>query len=292
MAVRNNVKAPRTRADKRHMLPRVVAFVFAILWTGGHAEAQFRMPSPVVPGENFNVELALMFWQPAPDLRIQTGTLSADAQNQVDFVQELGIDDRRFKEIRAVLKAGRRHKLRFSYLPLAYDKDSTLTRTILFGAQSFDGDLPATTAIAWTQWRFGYQWDIASGDRAQLGVITEIKRNHVSAELTVPDVGSELSDLTVTVPTIGFMVRGYVHRSIAITAELTGFRIPGLIGRLVTDEDLDVMLRDFDIYATASFSRHFGIQGGYRSQTVAYFVDEERGDLKSKGLYFGALVRF
>ncbi len=274
------------------MLPRVVAFVFAILWTGSYAEAQFRMPSAVMPGENFNVELALMFWQPAPDLRIQTGTLSEDGQNQVDFVQELGIEDRRFREFRAVLKAGQRHKLRLSYLPVAYHKDSTLTRTVLFGDHSFNGDLPTTAAVTWTQWRFGYQWDVASGDRAQLGVITELKRNKVSAELTAPDVGSELSELTVTVPTLGFMVRGYVHRSVAVTAELTGFRIPGLIGRLLTDEDLEVTLRDLDIYATASFSRHFGIQGGYRSQTVEYFVDEQRGDLKSKGLYFGALVRF
>ena len=41
------------------------------------AEAQFNVPDPA-PGENFHVELGLMFWPPTPEIEIQTGGL-ADA---------------------------------------------------------------------------------------------------------------------------------------------------------------------------------------------------------------------
>jgi hypothetical protein len=41
-----------------------------------------------------------------------------------------------------------------------------------------------------------------------------------------------------------------------------------------------------------NFNDHIGAQAGYRSLTVFYRVDEDEGDLKMKGLYFGAVVRF
>ena len=49
---------------------------------------------------------------------------------------------------------------------------------------------------------------------------------------------------------------------------------------------------DFDLYGTVNFTDHFGAQGGYRSFDVFYNVDEDEGDLKLKGLYFGGVVRF
>jgi len=41
-----------------------------------------------------------------------------------------------------------------------------------------------------------------------------------------------------------------------------------------------------------NFGGHVGAQLGYRSLTSDYSVDEDEGDLKMKGLYFGGLVRF
>jgi hypothetical protein len=41
-----------------------------------------------------------------------------------------------------------------------------------------------------------------------------------------------------------------------------------------------------------NFTDQVGAQAGYRSLTVFYRVEEDQGDLKMKGLYFGGVVRF
>ena len=64
------------------------------------------MPDPA-PGENFHVELGLMFWKPTPGSAIQTGDSPRSASAEVDFVQEFGIENKRFNEFRAVIKAAR-----------------------------------------------------------------------------------------------------------------------------------------------------------------------------------------
>ena len=45
-------------------------------------------------------------------------------------------------------------------------------------------------------------------------------------------------------------------------------------------------------HGTVSFGRHLGAQAGYRSVVVHYLTDEDLGDLKMKGPYFGGVVRF
>jgi hypothetical protein len=60
----------------------------------------------------------------------------------------------------------------------------------------------------------------------------------------------------------------------------------------VTPGEDELKFWDFDLYGTVSAGRNFGVQGGYRSVVADYIVDEDTGDLKMKGLYFGALVRF
>ena len=51
-------------------------------------------------------------------------------------------------------------------------------------------------------------------------------------------------------------------------------------------------LYDFDIYGTVNFTDNFGVQAGYRSFDVFYRVDNDEGELRLKGPYFGGLVRF
>jgi len=64
-----------------------------------------------------------------------------------------------------------------------------------------------------------------------------------------------------------------------------------LTDRLVA-EDLEASMSDFDIYGTINFGSHVGGQFGYRSVTGTYTLDDDEGDLKMKGPYFGGIVRF
>src|SRR5688572_21419832 len=111
---------------------RVALFVLLAATYAARAEAQFNVANPP-PGENYNVELAFMWWQPTPELLVQTDALAAINETEVDFVGESGLEKERFREFRAVLKPGRKHKVRFSYVPISYAAETLLQRSITFG---------------------------------------------------------------------------------------------------------------------------------------------------------------
>ena len=154
--------------------------------------------------------------------------------------------------------------------------------------------MPVSSNLEWDLWRFGYEWDFVAGDRGVVGFITELKQNHLIAELSAPGFGVETTDVTAPIVTLGGIIRAYPHRNFSLTAEFTGIKVFGFI-RTLTDrisEDLEAKMYDLDLYGTLNFGRHVGVQGGYRSVTAEYEVEDDSGDLKMKGLYFGGLVRF
>jgi hypothetical protein len=273
---------------------RHLGLALLAVFIASRADAQFRVVEPAA-GEDFHVELGLTFWTPTPEIRIQTGGLTALGQPEVDFVQEFGIEDTRFTEFRAVLKAGRKHKLRVSRVPIVYDESAVLQRTITFGGQTFPVSVPATAHLEWEIWRFGYEWDFVAADRGVVGFITELQYNRVLAELSATGLGTEITEVTAPVPAIGILARVYPHRLFSITAEFSGFKMPGFIGDRISDavgDDFDAKVFDLDLYGTLSFGRHVAVQGGYRSVTADYVFEDDAGDLKMKGMYFGGLVRF
>lgn len=227
-----------------------------------------------------------MSWQPTPELAIGTGALSALDVNRVDFVQEFGLEKERFRELRITLHPGRKHKIRFARVPITYAKDAVLTRTITLQGQTFTVGVPATADVKWDLLRAGYEWDFISRSHGLLGLIGELKYNKVSANVTSP-IGNASVEQTAPVPTIGLIGRGYLHRTVSITAEFTGFRTPDRL-----KDTFDVTQYDLDLYATVSLGRFVGVQGGYRTLTADYQVDDDTGHLKMKGPYFGGLVRF
>jgi hypothetical protein len=179
---------------------------------------------------------------------------------------------------------------------MEYHESAILQRTFIFGGQVFPISAPATADVEWRLWRFGYEWDFVAMDRAVIGFITELKYNDISTTLSALGFGSEVTEVTAPMPTIGGIARVYPHKQFSITVEYTGFKMPGFIGDKISDslqgDDFDASQSDFDFYGTLSFGRHVAAQGGYRSLTADYLVDEDAGDLKMKGWYFGGLVRF
>ena len=267
----------------------------ATLLLSGRAEAQFRVPEAAA-GEDFHVELGLMFWTPTPELQIQTGALAALGQpGAVDFVSEFGIQNTRFNEFRGVLKAGKKNKIRVSHVVMQYNQSATLQRTITFGGTTFPVNVPATADLKWEFWNLGYEWDFVATPRAVVGMITEVKFNKVSANLEATGYGTSVTDVNAPVPAIGFTARVYPHRLFSVTSEFRGFKVPGFIGKKISDaagDNFDAKMYDFDFYGTMSFTRYLGAQVGYRRVTAEYLIDPDAGDLKMKGFYFGGLLRF
>jgi hypothetical protein len=260
----------------RHSL-RVIGFsLFTMLLGTASAHAQ-------LPAEDHVVELGVMFWKPSPQLTLSTDALVGAGVNEVDFVQEFGIENKYFPEFRATL--GRNHKFRASFVTFDYDAETIITRQIVFQGRTFNIGVPATADIKWNLYKFGYEWDFVSRERGFFGLIADLKYNKVAASIDSPALTSAAAtDTTAPVPTLGVIGRGYLAPTVSITGEFTGLSI--------TRDEFEGKFFDFDLYGTVSFGRNVGVQGGYRSVVVDYVVDEDTGDLKMKGPYFGAVVRF
>ena len=114
--------------------------------------------------------------------------------------------------------------------------------------------VPATADLKWGVWRFGYEWDFVAMDRAVVGVVTELKVNHVSADLEAIGFGSELTDVD----------RNHYWRARSrlstqdffIDRGITGFKVPGFLAKKFTDaidNDADAKVFDLDLYGTVKF---------------------------------------
>jgi hypothetical protein len=108
----------------------------------------------------------------------------------------------------------------------------------------------------------------------------------VVADVSSP-AGSGSATVTVPMPTLGGIVRAYLAESLSVTAELTGIKAPKSF-----EETFAGKFVDLDLYGTLNLGRNLGVQGGYRSLDVDYVVDEDSGNLKLTGPYFGGMVRF
>jgi len=267
------------------MFNRLHTCALLLLAAAAPAHAQFTVQPPSPPADDYHVELGAVFWSPTPELAINSNDLGVIG-SEVDFVQEFGIEEKRFTEYRVTLKPGRKHKIRFHYLPIRYEQEAIIQRQFVFGGRTFTVGLPANADVEWTLWRFGYEWDFISRSRGFLGLVADLKYNKVKAEIASP-IGTELGEATAPVPAIGVIGRGYLSEHVSVTGEFTGFRLPDSLS-----EELDVEFWDLDLYATVNLGRNLGVQGGYRSLDVEYAADEDIGRLKMKGLYLGGVIRF
>jgi hypothetical protein len=286
---------PRGAADRQPMHIRTAAVVCLTgVLLASEANAQFRGETQT-PGENFHVELGLTFWQPTPGIVIGSDSLRNVNATGVDFVQEFNIENKRFKEFRAVLRGGKT-KLRISHVDMVYNESAVLQRAIVVGGRTFNVAANATADLQWDLWRIGYERDFVKSDRGLLGFIAEMNFSHVVADLSATSQGitaTSLTDEKVPFPALGVIGRVYPHKNVGVTVEWTGFKMPGFIAKKLTDSDNgDAHLKSLDLYVTGSITRFFGIQGGYRALSADYLLDDDSGDLEMKGPYFGAMIRF
>lgn len=249
------------------------------------------MAVPAAAQNNTNIgEFSVNFWMPDPEIVIQSNELSAVSQGTItdlDLVQEFGIEDKSFPEIR--FSVGRSHKFRFGYVPIRYDADATLQRQVRVstpvGPVTLNVGAPASVEYKWDLFRFGYEWDFISMERGFLGVVAELKYDKLEASVDSPLLTSpEGVEQDAPVPTIGVAGRGYVHPMVSIGGEFTGLKIS-------TDE-FEATQFDFDINGMVTFGRFVGVQGGYRSVTLDFFIDDDSADMTFKGPYVGAHVKF
>jgi hypothetical protein len=264
-------------------------FLFSVVvgLTASTAQAQYAVKGPSDPatGERYHVEIGGFLWNPTPDIVISSESLGI-VGSQIDFVNNLGIEKTRFKQLQVVLRPAKKHKLRFEYTPITYDAVGTLSANIVFNGINFPVTLPVSTNLQWKAYRFGYEYDFVSRDRGYVGLILEAKYTDVQATLSNV-LATEFARAKAPIPAIGAIGRVYVVPNISITAEFSGIKLPDSI-----NEDYRAKYYDFNLYGTVNFTNNFAAEAGYRSFDVEYKIKKDQGNLKLKGLYLGGLVRF
>ena len=186
------------------------------------------------------------------------------------------------------LRPAKKHKFRFSYIPISYSAEGVLSRTIVFNGQAFAVSLPVNSSLEWKAWTFGYEYDFIYRDAGFLGVIVEAKYTDATVNIANP-LTTEYAHVKAPIPTIGAVGRVYLAANLSITGEFTAFKLPATSGAL---QGYDGHYYDFNLYGTLNFTDHYAVQAGYRSLAVAYRKDLDSGDLVLKGPYTMVVIRF
>jgi hypothetical protein len=262
------------------------ASALALLLAPGVAQAQYGAPdlSSTAIGENYHVELGGTLWN--PDLlgiisSEQFGMIGTD----IDLVDDLGYTRTRFKDMRIVLRPSQKSKFRVQYTPVEYIAQTTLKRTLIFNGINFPVSVPIESRFQWHVWRLGYEYDFFYSDRGFVGLLLEARYTKMQAELNSP-AASEFTSAKAPLPAIGVVGRGYVLPEVAINFEVSGFRLPDVDPKYKAD------YFDWDIHGTVNLSNNFGVQLGWRKMTTYLAIERDTGELKFKGLWFGAAVRY
>lgn len=266
---------------------RLYGALLASLVLARPASAQFMsrsMNDPAV-GEKYVIEAAAGFWFPSAKMSVSSEGIQI-AGSTIDLKKDLGLEDGSFPEIRATLRPGRKHKLRFQFIPIKYRQDATLTRDLIFNGQRYRASLPVSSLLDWKAFRFGYEYDFISRSRGFVGVVFDLKYTDVNAALSSGAVGREFTHRRAPVPAIGGTGRYYVLPNVSVSGELTAVKVPNI------DDKYEGHYVDFDLYGTLNVTNNVGAQLGYRSFDVGYKIEGDTGSFVVKGLYFGIVARF
>lgn len=249
-------------------------------------EAQFRPSAAPTIGERYHIEGAIAWWNADPDLVVSSESLGIPGDD-VDLVDDLGIEQKRLRALSVVLRPAPKHKFRFQYLPIEYDAEAQVRREFVFNGQRYRIGLPVNTTASFKTYRFGYEYDFFYREQGYAGVLFDLKYTDVNVMLDSP-IGREFTSQVAPIPTVGVVGRGYVASNVSITGEFSFFKIPENLGK----DDFGGRYLEYDFYGTFNFTPNVGAQIGLRSVDVEYFEDFDAGNLRFRGLYFGGVVRY
>jgi hypothetical protein len=263
------------------------AIVAVLVGIAAPASAQYQPRSLNDPatGEKYHIEAGADFWFPSADVVVESEQLGIPG-SQIDLKRDLGLVDTRFRALQVQLRPARRHKFRFEYLPVEYTQTANLKTDIVFNGIRYRLGLPVNSDFNWKTYEFAYEFDFVVKNWGFVGFDLEAKYTDVQVSLTSP-IASEFAHARGPIPAIGGIARYYFVPNIAVTGELTAFKIPDSI-----NDQYNAHYFDLDLYGTVNFTNNIGVKGGYRSRDVGYLIKTDTGSLTLKGIYFGAVVRY
>jgi hypothetical protein len=258
-----------------------------LLATPALAAAQYGAPElgSGVPAEQYHIEVAGTLWNPDLAGIISSQRLGIIGSN-VDFIDDLGFEQTRFKDLRLVLRPSKKSRFRIQYTPIEYEAETSLKRDLVFNGQKFPLALPVQSEFDWKVLRLGYEYDVFYRERGFVGILLEGRYTRMTAELASP-LRTEFTKVSAPLPAIGIVGRAYPIPELALNFEVSMFRVPeGSI------PDVEANYYDWDIHGTINLHRSLGLQVGWRRVTNFLVIEDDSADVKFQGLWFGGALRY
>jgi hypothetical protein len=245
--------------------------VLAFALAGGSASAQDPDNRP--PAERYALRVHWSTYAPELTGDTRKGTEDSDF---IDFNDDLGFQDERTFDARAIIQFRRGKKLRVSYTPLDYNGDQNAPKTFTYGDTRYERFTRVVSSVKGGYYSADIEWDFIQRPWGFIGLIVGAKAIDVDASVVdVADNRREVDTYRAPIPVAGIAGRAYSQR-FSLEGEISGLTI-GDRGHL------------YDANGTVRFhlSDRLALQGGYRLLRLTGKDENDELNLRMGGWQFG-----
>ena len=232
-------------------------------------------------GENYTIEVEGRMWMVKLDSTVRI--VQSGIGTEVKLVDDLGFDERKnFFEGRLQVKFARKHKFNLEYIPLKWDADKLITRTIEFNGQTYTVGTRVQSRLDLTFFKGGYEYDFLAGSLGFLGGTLDVLAANAKVQLTAPALAiDQKEDKTIPIPMIGLVGRLYPIKWVNLTAKASG--LPAGSYGYVFDGEASLNINPI---------KYLGISGGYRYFVISVKYNDNSLDYRLDGPFVGLTLRF
>jgi hypothetical protein len=252
--------------------PLVPALVLPLL-AGLPAAAVAQDDFP--PQEKYGLRVEYREYRPTA-----TGDLMLSAPGSegtlLDIVDDLGIQDERTFDARAIFKIKTKHKLKGAYMPFDYAGDQDAPRNFTVKNTTYFRDDRVATTIKGALWSGDYAYEFYQGAHGYVGALLGARIVDVDIVVVDVDTAERETDSGVSpLPVIGIEGRGYAGK-LSLEAQFAGLSV-GSLGRYY----------EFEGSARFHISDRLAVQGGYRLLSAEVKEEPDLFKLGMSGWQFG-----
>jgi hypothetical protein len=245
--------------------------VLALALMAGTASAQDPDIRP--PAERYRLRLHYNTSRPELTGDTRKGTADADF---IDFNDDLGFEDERMFDARAIIQFRKGKKLRASYTPLDYSGDQDAPKTFTYGDTRYERFTRVRSSAKGGYYSADIQWDFVQRPWGFLGLIVGAKAIDVDVNIVdVADNVREVDTYRYPIPVAGLAGRAYSQK-FSLEGEISGLTV-GDRGHM------------YDAHGTVRFhvSDRLAVQAGYRLLRLTGKDGDDELNLRMKGWQYG-----
>jgi hypothetical protein len=235
-------------------------------------------------GDKFILEFEGRYWMPKLNANLKLSdynTMGVEILGtDINIKDDLGIDNKNFFSGRLILKLGN-SKIRFSYLPIRYEGEKSVTQSVSFGGTTYTANTTVKTELKADMYDLTYEYDAIKGDFGFLGIILGVKYFDLYGKLEASGA-SEEGKGQAPIPVIGLAGRIYPIKYINLSGEITGLTV----GK--------ASIYDAEAALNVNPIKYVGISGGYRIIRFSAEGDNEKdkATLRLHGPFVALMLRF